>query len=162
MIGLGLVLTWWASVAIALYGSIKVRDILAGAALGLLDARGRRRVDDKVRKAAGCGVQPRQGRKLDRVRRLAWQRVMRLRGWCGDGMFVGLPLNWHRQGYDSEQLVPHCCNPLPVVYHVLDDASIAHPRTAAPFAHPDADALYVPVGTRLGGTLEHSVASYIG
>ena len=77
-------------------------------------------------------------------------------------MCVGLPLYWHRQGYDAEHWVPHCCDPLPVVYHVLDDVSIAHPRTAEPLAHPDADALYVPMGTRLGGTLAHSVASYIG
>ena len=53
----GLVLAWWASAAVAHHRGIKVRDLLAGAALGLLDARDAGGVDDVVGKAAGCGVQ---------------------------------------------------------------------------------------------------------
>ena len=74
VIGLGLVLAGWASAAGAHYRGIKVRDLLAGAALGLLDARGCCNINDKIWKAAGCGVQNSKGSTDGRalVRRLGW------------------------------------------------------------------------------------------
>ena len=62
VIGRGLVLTCWASAAVAHHRGIKVRDFLAGAALGLIDARRRCNINDKIRKTTGCGCANSKGR----------------------------------------------------------------------------------------------------